>query len=175
MSDNRHNLGLTNEDHEGLVRFVWYIARRMQPVNRGELDEFVSAGLVGLARAIQSYRSERGSLTTWIYHCVKNAILACREAEVRAHRMVSIEQIQEEDHRVLADPDLRVWFEDQPSGRNWMLWLTRRQRQVMHLRYWRGLKQKQVASILGVTHQAVSQYEKAARKIIRDRLEWEAA
>lgn len=58
------------------MRLVAHIAKKYAGPER-DLEELISVGTVGLIKAVQTFRPDKGSkLSTYIARCVQNAILA---------------------------------------------------------------------------------------------------
>lgn len=56
------------------LRLVAHIAKKYAK-NNNDLDDFISIGTIGLIKGINTFRLEKGKLSTYISRCVENEIL----------------------------------------------------------------------------------------------------
>jgi DNA-directed RNA polymerase specialized sigma subunit len=161
------NEPLSIAEQKRLVGLVEVVARRLHPQNESELEEFVSAGLVGLADALRTWDPARSKLSTYAVRKIRWAIIDYLE---RCKPALSLDGIEEDLGPVFATEG-RFFYDHEPPSERYLLGLTPRQRQVMQMRYWEGLAPKQVQRRLGIGKACVCLHQQRALDTIRQRLQ----
>ena len=163
------------------LRLVVFLARRFE--NTGvNLEDLISIGTIGLIKAISTYRLDRNiKLATYASRCIENEILmhirkiAPLKAEVSLDEPINMDGDGNElllsdvlgtDEDMILKPleddvDLRLLH--QAVGA-----LPEREREVLLLRYYRGMTQVQTARIVGVSQVQVSRLERRALGKLRE-------
>ena len=170
------------------LRLVSHIARKYMVPGYGP-DDLISIGVIGLIKAINSYKPESGTaLGTYAARCIENEILMTLRASKKRRGDVSLQDPIGTDGEgnditfmdVLGtDPDeledeviRRVTLE---KVRRVLHELPGRERMVLELRY--GLTdgvthpQHEIARMLGISRSYVSRVEKHAVGLLRDAVE----
>lgn len=169
------------------LRLVSHIARKYQVPGYGP-DDLISIGVIGLMKAVGSYRTGKGtSLGTYAARCIENEILMTLRASRKRQHDVSLEDSVGTDgegnditfSEILGtDPDAleeevlrRVTME---KVREAMTTLPARERLVLELRYGlldgRSHPQHEIAGRLGLSRSYISRVEKHAIALLREQL-----
>lgn len=136
---------------ERYSRLVFHIARNMLK-DEGEAEEAVQQVFFDLFRAIRQFQPERGSFKTWLlqfaYHRAIN-----RLQHLQSNRFYNLEELNEGLMTgVTHAPHCAHQFEPQEIDhfiRQMLNTLKPRQRRVIELIFFEGLKPEEIASILG--------------------------
>ena len=170
------------------LRLVSHIARKYMVPGYGQ-DDLISIGVIGLIKAVNSYKPESGTaLGTYAARCIENEILMTLRASKKRRGDVSLQDPIGTDGEgnditfmdVLGtDPDeledeviRRVTLE---KVRRVLHALPARERMVLELRY--GLTdgithpQHEIAKLLGISRSYVSRVEKHAVELLRGAVE----
>lgn len=169
------------------LRLVSHIARKYQVPGYGA-DDLISIGVIGLIKAIDSFKPDAGSsLGTYAARCIENEILMTLRASRKYQGDVSLqdsvgsdgegndltyldilgtgpEDLEEEIIRRVTLEKIRTVLASLP----------RRERTVLEMRY--GLvdghahPQHEVAQVLGISRSYVSRVEKHAIQLLREAL-----
>ena len=165
-----------------------YIARRFE--NTGiNLEDLISIGTIGLIKAVETYRLEKNiKLATYASRCIENEILmylrknAARRGEVSfdeplntdwdGNELLLSDILGTEADIVLqpieADADCQMLLAALNT-------LTRREREIITLRYGLGGRreqtQKEVADRLGISQSYISRLEKRTLQRLRRELQ----
>lgn len=139
--------------HTGLV-FVQAIS--FNPTTLSDLDDFVSAGRIGLLNAIRNY-DHRTKFSTFATTCIRNEIIreVNKDSSIRANKC-----------RPLHDND----FEEQETSQLWELLpdnLTDRERLAVQYRIMEGCTLKEIGDKLGCTKQWAGQILQQAIKKVK--------
>ena len=170
------------------LRLVSHIARKYMVPGYGP-DDLISIGVIGLIKAVNSYKPESGTaLGTYAARCIENEILMTLRASKKRRSDVSLQDpigtdgegnditfmdVLGTDPEALEDEVIRrVTLE---KVRRVMHELPSRERMVLELRY--GLAdgvthpQHEIAEMLGISRSYVSRVEKHAVELLRAAVE----
>lgn len=169
------------------LRLVSHIARKYQVPGYGA-DDLISIGVIGLMKAVGSYRSENGAtLGTYAARCIENEILMTLRASRKHQSDVSLNEpvgtdgegneitfmdILGTEQDALEDEVIRRITMERVRGV--LSSLPERERMVLELRY--GLAdgkkhpQHEIAQMLGISRSYTSRVEKRAIELLRDAL-----
>ena len=173
------------------LRLVSHIIRKYYS-SYGAQDELLSIGSLGLIKAVDSFKSEKGTrFATYGAKCVQNEILMYFRASKKTSAEISINEtidIDKDgnpltygdiiccDDRVFEDLDLKIHIEKALFYIRTLL--SDREKEIMILRYGLGKyppkTQREVASLLGISRSYVSRIEKKALSVLREKLGKEA-
>jgi RNA polymerase sigma factor (sigma-70 family) len=155
--------------NELIVRYekrIRALAKRAVCLGTNEkLDELMQRGILGLLLAINRFDGKRGvQFYTYASQCIKGLML---ERDPLSSRAVSLDVSDSDDAESPSDvipsagPDPLKAAE---MGEIWRLaeMLPRNQRVVLFLRYKKGLTQEEAGIEMGITKQAVQQFEAKA-------------
>lgn len=162
------------------MRLVAHIAKKYACPER-DLEELISVGCVGLIKAVQTFRPDKGSkLGTYIARCVQNEILMLMRSERKKSRdvslyepigtdkegnpveLVDVMEAEDEDIAESCDRKDKLRWLHGSVGRV----LSGREYDIIAMRY--GLDgrkektQREVAAIFGISRSYVSRIEKKA-------------
>ena len=158
------------------LRLVIYIAKKFSNTNV-ELDDLVSIGIIGLIKAVGSFRADKNiKLATYASRCIENEILMHLRKTSKSNGNISLEAPLSQDsdgnelllQDILADEHSVSEELEQDCEkdylRNAIYKLHPRDRKIIELRY--GLygkdefTQKQVADMMGISQSYISRLEK---------------
>ena len=169
------------------LRLVAHIAKKY--ANYGDNDELISVGSIGLIKAVESFRHDKGTqLATYASRCIENEILMYLRKNQSQRNEVSIDEplnIDWDGNELLlsdilgTEPDsINRPIEDE-AERDILLSaihnLDKRERMIMEMRF--GLEgreektQKEVADIIGISQSYISRLEKRIIKKLKKELE----
>ncbi len=166
------------------LRLVAHIAKKY--TNYGDNDELISIGSIGLIKAIESFKPDKGTqLATYASRCIENEILMTMRATKRHRQNVSLNDpigvdkdgneltiidmladnssvIEEVENNILMERLLKITKDV----------LDKREYQIVRMRYGLenspALTQREVAKILDISRSYVSRIEKRALEKIRE-------
>lgn len=166
------------------LRLVAHIAKKYQNVDE-EMEDLISIGTIGLIKAVDSFDSGKGKLSTYASRCIDNELLMMLRAKKKTSREVSLyEPIgtdREGNEISLLDiieqeqPDIVSRIEAQKQlGRLPGLIevrLSDREKEIIKLRYGladgQEVTQREIGRMLGISRSYVSRIEKKALEKLR--------
>lgn len=154
--------------NKGLI--LYWVKRRPYPTHF-EAEDAYSAALVGVMKAVQTFDPARGcKFNTLVVWKIRGAI---RDEAVKVGRRMR----RERPTALKADITLDTfedWVRAIPDNAERLpvaiSRLTDRQRQVIHLRYFEGMKGPEISEALGISKQRVGQLEQTAIERLRHEL-----
>jgi len=180
-----------NEARDQLIehnlRLVAHIAKKYYSSGTSQ-DDLMSLGTIGLIKAIDSYRPEKGiRFATYAAKCLHNEILMYFRSQKKLAQEISLNEAVDTDHDgaqmtigdLLSSEDTIAEDVDQKIMGEKVHLLIRtlldeRERTVIVLRYGlhgrKPLTQREIAARLGISRSYVSRIEKAAMDKIRRRM-----
>ena len=170
------------------LRLVAHITKKYYATG-GDQDDLISIGTIGLIKAVNSFKSDKGSrFATYASRCIENEILMYFRNVKKSAQDVSISDTIDTDRDgnsltymdVMADED--TLFEDiDLKLRTTRLYevveggLAPREREIITLRYGlygrTPLTQRETAQRLGISRSYVSRIEKKALETLKTKLE----
>lgn len=170
------------------LRLVAHIAKKYQNVDE-ETEDMISIGTIGLIKAIDSFDSGKGKLSTYASRCIDNELLMFLRARKKTSREVSLYEpigtdregneinlldIMEQEQVDVVD---RMEAENKLSRLSGLIHekLNEREREIIILRY--GLTseyevtQREIGRKLGISRSYVSRIEKRALEKMREAYE----
>lgn len=170
------------------LRLVAHIAKKYQNVDE-ETEDMISIGTIGLIKAIDSFDSGKGKLSTYASRCIDNELLMFLRARKKTSREVSLSEpigtdregneislldIIEQEQVDVVD---RLEAENKLSRLSGLIHdrLNEREREIIILRY--GLTseyevtQREIGRKLGISRSYVSRIEKKALEKLREAYE----
>lgn len=165
------------------LRLVAHIAKKY--ANYGDNDELISIGSIGLIKAIESFKSDKGtSLATYASRCIENEILMTMRTSKKHRSNVSLNEpigvdkdgnelvimdILESDQNVIEDVENSIMMEKLSAITKSVL--DEREYQIIKLRYGLentgALTQREVAKKFNISRSYVSRIEKKALEKIK--------
>ena len=171
------------------LRLVAHIAKKYQNVDE-EMEDLISIGTIGLIKAVSSFDSGKGKLSTYASRCIDNELLMLLRSKKKTSKEVSLyepigtdkegneinlldiiesEQIDVIDRMELAGNLKRL-------GRI-MQNLEEREKEIIFLRYGlvtgKEITQREIGEMLGISRSYVSRIEKRALGKLRKGFEKE--
>lgn len=168
------------------LRLVAHIAKKY--ANYGDNDELISVGSIGLIKAVDSFKTGRGTqLATYASRCIENEILMTLRVTKKHRQSVSLSDpigvdkdgneltimdMLSEGGSVIEDVESNILMEK--LGEITGKCLTEREYEIVKMRYGLGgvpaLTQREVAAKFGISRSYVSRIEKHALAKIKERL-----
>ena len=168
------------------LRLVAHIAKKY--ANYGDNDELISVGSIGLIKAVDSFKTVRGTqLATYASRCIENEILMTLRVTKKHRQSVSLSDpigvdkdgneltimdMLSEGGSVIEDVESNILMEK--LGEITSKCLTDREYEIVKMRYGLGgvpaLTQREVATKFGISRSYVSRIEKHALAKIKERL-----
>lgn len=165
------------------LRLVAHIAKKY--ANYGDNDELISIGSIGLMKAIESFKSDKGtSLATYASRCIENEILMTMRTSKKHRSNVSLNEpigvdkdgnelvimdMLESDRNVIEDVENSIMMEKLSQITKSAL--DEREYQIIKLRYGLentgALTQREVAKKFNISRSYVSRIEKKALEKIK--------
>lgn len=170
------------------LRLVSHIVRKYYSTAKNA-EDLVSIGSLGLVKAVDSFRVEKGAkFTTYAAKCIQNEILMYFRAQKKTASEVSLNETIDVDRDgnpltyidVISSEDDITELVDRKLKTEKMLalidsLLSERERQIIVLRYGLGNvkphAQREVAAVLGISRSYVSRIEKCALEKLKNALE----
>ncbi len=161
------------------LRLVAHIVKKFDP-NPQEIEDMISIGSIGLVKAINTYREDKGTrLATYASKCIENEILmhlrATKNSKTELHLFDPL-SAEEDDSEVSyidivrdEEPDVAEVVTAKVQAESVLERLSildEKEREVLELRY--GLSgrpqktQREIARLLGISRSYVSRIEKRA-------------
>lgn len=168
------------------LRLVAHIAKKY--ANYGDNDELISVGSIGLIKAVDSFKTGRGTqLATYASRCIENEILMTLRVTKKHRQSVSLSDpigvdkdgneltimdMLSEGGSVIEDVESNILMEK--LGEITSKCLADREYEIVKMRYGLGgvpaLTQREVATKFGISRSYVSRIEKHALAKIKERL-----
>lgn len=165
------------------LRLVAHIAKKY--ANYGDNDELISIGSIGLIKAVESFKSDKGtSLATYASRCIENEILMTMRTTKKHRSNVSLNEpigvdkdgnelvimdMLESDQNVIEDIENSIMMEKLTAITKSVL--DKREYEIIKMRYGLentgALTQREVAKKFNISRSYVSRIEKKALEKIK--------
>ena len=165
------------------LRLVAHIAKKY--ANYGDNDELISIGYIGLIKAVESFKSDKGtSLATYASRCIENEILMTMRTTKKHRSNVSLNEpigvdkdgnelvimdMLESDQNVIEDVENSIMMEKLTAITKSVL--DKREYEIIKMRYGLentgALTQREVAKKFNISRSYVSRIEKKALEKIK--------
>lgn len=165
------------------LRLVAHIAKKY--ANYGDNDELISIGSIGLIKAVESFKSDKGtSLATYASRCIENEILMTMRTTKKHRSNVSLNEpigvdkdgnelvimdMLESDQNVIEDVENSIMMEKLTAITKSVL--DKREYDIIKMRYGLentgALTQREVAKKFNISRSYVSRIEKKALEKIK--------
>ena len=165
------------------LRLVAHIAKKY--ANYGDNDELISIGSIGLIKAVESFKSDKGtSLATYASRCIENEILMTMRKKKKHRSNVSLNEpigvdkdgnelvimdMLESDQNVIEDVENSIMMEKLTAITKSVL--DKREYEIIKMRYGLentgALTQREVAKKFNISRSYVSRIEKKALEKIK--------
>ncbi len=170
------------------MRLVAHIAKKYQSAEE-DIEELISIGTIGLIKAVNTYKLNRGSrIGTYAARCIENELLMHFRSRKKLSKEVSLyepigtdkegNQIKLMDVVESTEPELPETVEMRKNvARLYELFpkvLTKREQYIICRRYGlynsKPLTQREIAAVLGISRSYVSRIEKKALEKLKNKL-----
>jgi len=160
------------------LRLVVYIAKKFENVD-ADIEDLISIGTIGLIKAVNTYKIDKNiKLATYASRCIENEILMYIRKNAGKKCEISIDEPLSNDFDgnelllsdILGSDEESIYkdieaYEDKKTIKNAIMSLTKRERQIITLRFGlngsnKELTQKEVADLLGISQSYISRLEK---------------
>lgn len=167
------------------MRLVAHVAKKYQNIDE-DMEDMISIGTIGLIKAIDTFRADRGSkLATYAARCIDNELLMYLRSKRKSSREISLydpigtdkegNQIHLLDVMEQEEPDVIERMEFDKNVRKLYELMPRilndRERMILCLRYGlqsqRAVTQREIARRLDISRSYVSRIEKKALQKLR--------
>lgn len=167
------------------LRLVAHIVKKYMGPGR-DMDELIAIGIVGLVKAVNTYKVEKGSrLGTYAARCIDNELLMMLRSERKLNREISLYEPIGTDKEgneigfidVVEDPSenvLDVMLLDEQIQKMYCAMehvLTEREKEIIYKRYglygYEEITQREIGDHLGISRSYVSRIEKKALEKLR--------
>jgi len=169
------------------LRLVAHIVKKYSTA--GEADDFISVGVIGLIKAINTYKDDKGTqLSTYASRCIENEILMLIRMNKKHNSVYSLEEklghdaegnevtlletIESEEIDVLEKVETKILSEQLVKQMKKLL--TPREFKIICMRYGvlgtPALTQREVAKKMDISRSYISRLENKALKIIEKHL-----
>lgn len=165
------------------LRLVAHIAKKY--ANYGDNDELISIGSIGLIKAVESFKSDKGtSLATYASRCIENEILMTMRTTKKHRSNMSLNEpigvdkdgnelvimdMLESDQNVIEDVENSIMMEKLTAITKSVL--DKREYEIIKMRYGLentgALTQREVAKKFNISRSYVSRIEKKALEKIK--------
>lgn len=165
------------------LRLVAHIAKKY--ANYGDNDELISIGSIGLIKAVESFKSDKGTLlATYASRCIENEILMTMRTTKKHRSNVSLNEpigvdkdgnelvimdMLESDQNVIEDVENSIMMEKLTAITKSVL--DKREYEIIKMRYGLentgALTQREVAKKFNISRSYVSRIEKKALEKIK--------
>lgn len=165
------------------LRLVAHIAKKY--ANYGDNDELISIGSIGLIKAVESFKSDKGtSLATYASRCIENEILMTMRTTKKHRSNVSLNEpigvdkdgnelvimdMLESDQNVIEDVENSIMMKKLTAITKSVL--NKREYEIIKMRYGLentgALTQREVAKKFNISRSYVSRIEKKALEKIK--------
>ena len=169
------------------LRLVAHIAKKYS--GSADSDDLISIGTIGLIKAVSTYKSGRGRLSTYAAECIKNEILMelrhirKRQSEISLQETIGVdkegnevtleEKIADESRSIEETADVKMQIIKLYKALKDCL--THREKTIIELRYGipdgKEITQREIAQRLGISRSYVSRIETKALKKLRGKME----
>lgn len=168
------------------LRLVAHIAKKYSSNDR-EMEDYISIGIIGLIKAIDSFNIEKGiRLATYASRCIENELLMVLRSSKKQSKEVYLYEaigsdpegnaitlvdiIECEDKDVVEEMELD---ENIKKLRNYLeTSLSQREKKIICMRYGlfgeKEVTQREIAHMLGISRSYVSRIEKKALKKLKE-------
>ena len=155
------------------LRLVAHIAKKYQG-GALDADDLVSIGVIGLIKAVDTFRPEAGRLSAYAARCIENEILMQLRAGRKARLTARLDDPIGTDKNEVSDAAETAIESARALRLLQTPLLDARERRVVEMRYGlRGgapLPQREVAKALGLSRSYISRIEKKALEKLRQAL-----
>ncbi len=171
------------------LRLVAHIAKKYQNVDE-DMEDLISIGTIGLIKAVASFDSGKGKLSTYASRCIDNELLMLLRSKKKISKEVSLHEPIGTDREgneislldIIESEQVDVIERMELSGNIRKLGkalrtLDEREREIIYLRYGlatgKEVTQREIGEMLSISRSYVSRIEKRALQKLRRLFEQE--
>ncbi|NBI91732.1 sigma-70 family RNA polymerase sigma factor [Lachnospiraceae bacterium] len=171
------------------LRLVAHIAKKYQNVDE-EMEDLISIGTIGLIKAVSSFDSGKGKLSTYASRCIDNELLMLLRSKKKTSKEVSLYEPIGTDKEgneinlldIIESEQVDVIDRMEMAGNLKRLGkilqhLEEREKEIIFLRYGlatgKEVTQREIGEMLGISRSYVSRIEKRALNKLRKGFEKE--
>ena len=165
------------------LRLVAHIAKKYQNVDE-EMEDLISIGTIGLIKAVSSFDSSKGKLSTYASRCIDNELLMLLRSKKKTSKEVSLYEPIGTDKEgneinlldIIESEQIDVIDRMEMAGNlkklgRILLNLEEREKEIIFLRYGlatgKEVTQREIGEMLGISRSYVSRIEKRALNKLR--------
>lgn len=165
------------------LRLVAHIAKKYQNVDE-EMEDLISIGTIGLIKAVSSFDSSKGKLSTYASRCIDNELLMLLRSKKKTSKEVSLYEPIGTDKEgneinlldIIESEQIDVIDRMEMAGNLKKLGrilqnLEEREKEIIFLRYGlatgKEVTQREIGEMLGISRSYVSRIEKRALNKLR--------
>ncbi len=165
------------------LRLVAHIAKKYQNVDE-EMEDLISIGTIGLIKAVSSFDSSKGKLSTYASRCIDNELLMLLRSKKKTSKEVSLYEPIGTDKEgneinlldIIESEQIDVIDRMELAGNLKRLGrilqnLEEREKEIIFLRYGlatgKEVTQREIGEMLGISRSYVSRIEKRALNKLR--------
>ena len=138
--------GLFNEYYPRLFNYVYY-----RTLNRAVADDVTSTAMLNIVRAFDTFDARKGNLDGWVYRITRNALYSYMR---QSRETADIDGIPES---LVAYTDDGFDLDDHGKlVRGLLELLSGEERELVYLKYWEELSNKEIGERLGLNASTVS-------------------
>lgn len=164
-SDREYMTSLYKDHHALMLKTAWNYTR-----NKADVEDIVSDSCASLIVNIEKLRNmERNALRVYIVTTVRNtAIDFCRKQQRTNARFLYVDDEVTERMADNESIEKRVFLREEIEQVMRLLRnLPERERDVLRLKYQKGLKDREIAELVGLAESSVRKYIERARKHLK--------
>ena len=171
------------------LRLVAHIAKKYQNVDE-EMEDLISIGTIGLIKAVASFDSGKGKLSTYASRCIDNELLMLLRSKKKTSKEVSLYEpigTDKEGNEInlldIIESEQVDVIDKMELGSNIkklgtiLQMLDEREKEIIYLRYGlatgKEVTQREIGQMLGISRSYVSRIEKKALHKLRTGFERE--
>lgn len=161
------------------LRLVGHVVKKFYDSGY-EIDDLISIGTIGLIKAVDTYKLEKGfRLATYACRCIENEIvyfIRRDKKEIKKFHLENIIFLDDIDNPLLlediidSNSDVSINLEREVERKIFMELFNKlndRSKQIVFLRYIKGMTQKMVGDQFGISQSYVSRNEKRIMKKLK--------
>ncbi|MEE1158481.1 MAG: sigma-70 family RNA polymerase sigma factor [Atopobiaceae bacterium] len=138
--------GLFEEYYPRVFNYLYY-----RTLNRAVSDDLVSTVMLNVVRSYESFDPTKGNLESWIFRIARNALFSYYRQRKES---VDVDAVSPEVLSYTDDED--VLDEQGAMVRKALETLTEEERELVYLKYWEELSNKEIAARLDLNPSTVS-------------------
>lgn len=131
-----------------IYQYVYY-----RVMNRERTEDIVSSVFIKVVSGWNSFDAQKASFTTWIFRIAQNTLTDYYRTN---RQLFSVEEIEYEGRVEFTGEDQLIQEETNREVHRILQMLKEPERELVYMKYYEDMKNKQIAELLGMTETAVS-------------------